>query len=97
MESVEITAEVKKMSGNIKKSLRFKYPRKLKKAIKKAWSFENDAFMTNVTFETVSTKDKNRRHMVMKMMKIDSHGMKLHLWSGSFIRFSTKCDKAVTE
>ena len=97
MESVEITAEVKKMSGNIKKSLRFKYPRKLKKAIKKAWSFENDSFMTNVTFEPVAIKNNNLRHKVMKLMKIDSNGIKLPLWNGSFIRFSKKCDKAVTE
>ena len=70
---------------------------KTKKAIKKAWSFENDAFMTNVTFETVSIKNNNLRHKVMKLMKIDSNGIKLPLWNGSFIRFSKKCDKAVTE
>lgn len=97
MESVEITAEVKKVSGNVKNALRFKYPRKLKKDIKKAWRFENDAFMTNMTFEPVAIKNNNLRHKVMKLMKIDSNGITLPLWNGSFIRFSQECDKAVTE
>lgn len=97
MEGIELTAEVKKVSGNVKKALRFKYPRKLKKAIKKAWRFEDDAFMTHVTFEPVVIKNNKMRHKVMGMMKIDKNGLNLPLWNGSFIRFSQKWDKVKEE
>ena len=97
MEGIELTAEVKKVSGNVKKALRFKYPRKLKKAIKKAWRFEDDAFMTHVTFEPVAIKNNNLRHKVMKMMKVDSNGIHLPLWNGSFIFFTQQWDKVKEE
>lgn len=97
MEGMELTAQVKCVSKNVKKALRFKYPRKLKKAIKKAWRFEYDAFMTNVTFEPVVIKNNKMRHKVIGMIKVDKNGLNLPLWNGCFIRFSQELDKVKEE
>lgn len=97
MEDMELTAEVKCVSKNVKKALFPKFPRKLKKAIKKAWRFEDDAFMTHVTFEPVAIKNNKMRHKVMGMMKVDKNGLNLPLWNGCFICFTQKWDKVKEE
>ena len=64
-----------------------RYPRKLKKAIKKAWRFEEDSFMTHISFEPVVIRNNKIRGKVMKMIKTDGKCVELPLWNCTFIRF----------
>lgn len=82
MEGITMSVEPLKKE-QLKKFTKTRFPRKLKKEVKKAWKFRNDGFVTHVTFKPILTTHLGRR--VQKMIKVTGEGLKLPLWDGKYL------------
>lgn len=65
----------------ITKGSKQRFPRKLKKACKKAWKFQDSS---RLTFEPKDDKWGNR---IRNMIRVTREGLYIPMWNGTILRF----------